>query len=770
MKKKSSDSRNTQSANRVILRRTLVLMLVCGILTFVVLAVQLFRIQIVAHDEYEEAAIEQQVRETTITASRGTIYDSTGSILAKSASVENVYISPNGIRANEEDIALIASGLAAILDVEQDKIIEKINKADSYYQTIKTKVEQDEADEVRVFIKENDLTSIYLEPSSKRYYPYNSIASHVVGFVGTENAGLDGTEYYYDDYLSGSNGRIVRLKSSTGTNMLFEQYEDYYNAVEGNDVHLTLDLKMQQIVEKYLEQAIEDYDVQNGAAAIAMEPDTGKILAMASMGSYDLNDYAKITDEMQEELDQINDEKEYSERLNEMQQEMWRNKAVSGAYEPGSTFKIITLSMALEEGTADMNSGGYHCGGNIAVAGRDTRVNCWRTSGHGAQTLQQVLQHSCNVGTVMLAQSVGAEKFYEYAEGYGFFDSTGIDITGEGDSSWWSKKDWNAMIQQGSEASLAAASFGQTFKITPIQLITAVSATINGGNLMQPYLVDSVVDAEGNIVVGNEPTVVRQVVSEKTSSTVRTILESVVGDSKEGTGKNAYVAGYTIGGKTGTSTNTELQVKTGEKEYIVSFVGFAPADDPEVCILVLLDGPSSESGIYVSGGQMAAPTVGNMMSEILPYLGVKGNLSEDDMTSVNMQVPYVINKPVDEGTASLQNNGFKVRVVGEGDTIKNQMPASGATVITGTEVIIYTGEEEKPTDEVTVPDVAGMGYNEAKSTLENAGLYIKTSGAAITVSGVTVSRQSVEAGESVVRGTVVEVTLVDSSSGMLGHF
>lgn len=744
-------------------------MVVCGILSFVVLAIKLFSIQIVAHDQYEQAAIEQQVRETTITANRGNIYDSTGSILAKSASVENVYISPNGIRANEGNADFIARGLSEILDVDYDKIVERMNKSDSYYQTIKTKLEQEEAEEVREFIKNNDLKGVYLEPSTKRYYPYNNIASHLVGFVGAENTGLNGLEFYYDEQLTGTNGRIVRLKSSTGRDMLFTEYEDFYDSKDGNDIYLTVDIKIQQIVEKYLEQAVADYDVQNGAAVIAMEPKTGKILAMASMDNYDPNNYNEPGERVLEKLGEITDEEKYNEALGAAMIKTWRNKAISDAYEPGSTFKILTLSMALEEGAAGLNDS-FYCGGSIVVAGRDMPAKCWRTNGHGAQTLQQVIQHSCNVGTVMLGRSVGAEKFYEYAEAYGLFNTTKIDLTGEGVSTWWPKEDWNKWIQQGSEASLAAASFGQTFQITPIQLITAVSAAINGGNLMEPYIVEKIIDSDGGAVLSNEPTVVRQVISEETSATVRTILESVVGDSKEGTGKNAYVAGYTIGGKTGTSTNTPLEAETGNKEYIVSFVGFAPADDPEICILVLLDGPSKNSGIYVSGGQMAAPTVGNMMSEILPYLGVRSEYSDTDLRSVNLQVPYVINKGLDEAKASLEDNGFAVRILGEGDTVTNQMPASGATVITGTEVIIYTGEEERPVDEVTIPSVTGLSYSDAKSKLESSGLYVKTSGASITVGGATVSRQSIEAGETVNRGTVVEITLVDSSSGTLGRY
>lgn len=759
MKKKGTQ--NQTSANRQILRRTLVLMGVCGILMFGILGVRLFKLQIIDHETYEQEAIDQQVRETTVTAARGTIYDRNSNVMAKSASVETVYLNPNYLSKQGEDPAFIAQGLASILDLDYNTVYEKATNTGSYYVTIGTQLEQDKADEVRTFINDNRITSIYLEPSTKRYYPYQSTASHLLGFVGTDNTGLGGTEAYYDDYLTGTNGRIIRLKSSNGTDMLFTQYENITDAKDGDDIYYTIDVNIQQIIEKNLEQAIKDYDVQNGAAAIAMNPKTGEILAMASKGDFDPNNYQILGDQVQGEIDLITDPEEQSKTANEELQKMWRNKTVSDTYEPGSTFKIITLSMALEEDVVN-DSNSFYCGGSIAVSGRDSAVNCWKHAGHGTQTLQQVIQHSCNVGTVMLAEKVGGEKFYDYVHAFGFFDKTDVDVIGESSSYIWSQEEWDTMLNNGNYSSLAAASFGQTFNITPIQLITAVSTAINGGNLMEPYVVDKIVDDDGNITYSHEPTVVRQVISEETSAKVREVLESVVGDSVEGTGKNAAVAGYRIGGKTGTSEKVGQQI---EDEYIVSFIGFAPADDPEIVILVLLDTPSNDSGIYISGGQMAAPTVGNMMSEILPYMGVEPEYTDAEEQRSNTSVPYVKNYTLSEAKSALEEEGFTVRTVGNGDTVTAQVPASGASVIYGSEVILYMGQEA-PEETVTVPNVTGMNYADARDTLQSYGLYMRSTGVGLVSDSVTISKQSVTVGETASKGTIVEVTFSDQSSNL----
>lgn len=757
MSNTSRNSSSKQRANKLILSRTLALMVVCGVVAFVVLAVRLYQIQIVEHDYYESLAVEQQTRETTVTASRGTIYDRNMKVLAMSASVNTVYISPKEISMNGEDVELIASRLSQILDVDYDSIVKKAKDTSRWYETIKTKIEQDLADQVLEFINEYKLIGVKLEPDTKRYYPYSSLASHIIGFVGTDNTGLEGIESKYDKYLQGVNGSIVRLKNSAGSDMLFTKYENYYDAEDGNDVVLTIDSSIQYYLEKNLEQAVADYDVLKGAAGIVMDVNTGEILAMVSLGNYDLNNFLAVDEEIQAELDAIDDKEEYNSKLGEAQLKQWRNKALSDTYEPGSTFKIITLAMALEEGVVSLHDG-FYCGGSVPVLGRTSPVNCWKHGGHGSQTLSEAVENSCNVAFVNIGLRVGAETFYKYAEAFGFFEKTGIELEEEG-SIWWPE---SVFMDDENLSQLAAASFGQTFNITPIQLITAVSAVANGGYLMQPYMVKQALDSNGNVIMQNDPEVVRQVISEETSKTVREILESVV---VKGTGKNAYIAGYRIAGKTGTSEKTADQAAAGEgaqKEYIVSFVGFAPADDPQVAVLVLLDTPSTETGIYISGGQMAAPTVGKIFADILPYIEVEAQYTDEELAVMDVAVPNVKNSAVETAKATLVEAGFTVRVVGSGDTVTDQVPYSNAVVSSGTEVVIYAGEK-KPDMEVEVPNLSGMTFEQARTALNNAGLYMKTSGVSPGTSNAVVSKQSVDYGGLVSYGTVIEVTFIDNS-------
>ncbi len=747
-----------QRANRLILSRTLILLIVCGVVAFMVLAIKLFQIQIVQHDEYESLAINQQVRETTITASRGTIYDRNGEVLAMSASVESVYVSPVEIATYEEDAQLIATRLAEILDVDADWVYQKTQNQGSWYETIKRQVEKETADEVRAFINEYDLVGVKLEEDTKRYYPNGSLAAHVIGFVGTDNYGLAGLEYQYESYLKGVNGRVVRLTNASGTDMLFTQYEDYYDAQDGNNVITTIDATIQYYLEKHLEQAVADYDVLDGAAAIAMNPNTGEILGMVSLQNYDPNSYQTLNETVQERLNQIQNEEEYDAAYDEALADQWRNRAISDTYEPGSVFKIITMAIALEEGLISENDV-FYCGGSIAVLGRGSNnpVHCWRTWGHGSQTLKEAAQNSCNVAFVNIGLRIGAETFYEYVEAFGFFDETNIDLPGEGTSLWWSDE---VFMDETNLSQLASASFGQTFNITPIQMITAVSAVANGGYLMEPYVVKQITDEDGNVVLNNEPTVVRQVISEETSDLVCEILETVV---SEGTGKNAYVAGYRIAGKTGTSEKVAQVADGGEEEYIVSFMGFAPANDPQVVVLVLLDNPSKDSGIYISGGQMAAPVVGNIMADILPYLGVEPQYTEEEEANIDKTVPGVVGNSLDQARSDLEAQGFTVNVVGSGTEVTYQLPSANALVSSGTTVTLYT-DDQRPADTVTVPNLYGMTVSQARQTLESMGLYLRTSGAQATESGVVVSMQSVDAGTEVETGTVLQLTLTDQSN------
>ena len=762
--------------NRMMLRRTLFLMSVCGIAAFLALGARLCQIQIFQHDEYEAAAIAQQVRETTVSAARGTIYDRNGAILAISAGVDTVYISPAEIERNNEDKEAIARGLAEILDADYETILKKAGNTKSWYEVVARKVEAETAELVRKFKAEGGYVGIKIESDTKRYYPNGSLASHVIGFVGLDNTGLGGIESRYDSLLSGENGYVMRSTTAAGTDMLYQSYEDYVDAHNGDSLTLTIDAVIQSYVEKHLAQAVEDYDIQNGAAAICMEVDTGAILSMVSLGNFDLNDYQTISAEAEAKISAAaQSEEEYDELYALAQQQQWRNKAISDTYEPGSTFKIITLAMALEEGVVNENSS-FYCGGSMNVLGRGSPLKCWKYGGHGPQSLTQAVQHSCNVAFVNIGQLVGEEKFYEYAEGFGFIErtadtsqqltaKTGIDLGGESGSIWWSE---DVFCNPENLSQLAAASFGQTFNITPIQLITVVSACVNGGRLMQPYLVQSVEDPQGNLVSQTEPQVVRQVVSEETSASVRRILEQVVSDQTEGTGHNAYVAGYRIGGKTGTSTKTTKEI-SGEKEYIVSFIGFAPADDPEVAILVLLDDPSSESGIYISGGQMAAPVVGKMMADILPYLGYEPEYTDSELAAADKAVPELTGMSITQAKSALSESGLGCRVIGEGDTVTDQLPRAGAVIAAGSEVLLYAGQNPAPTTE-TMPDLRGLSYEAARQRLGELGLYLTAENGVTDPAAQLVSAQSTAPGEELAHGSVVGVTLYENEASMLGEY
>lgn len=760
--------------NRMMLRRTLFLLSVCGAAAFVVLAARLYYLQIVRHDELEARAIAQQVRETTVSAPRGTIYDAKGEVLAMSAGVDTIYLSPAEIAQNNEDAGAIAAGLAEILGLDYDAVYAKTQNTRSWYEVVARKVEEDVATAVREFKEEGGYTGIKLEADTKRYYPNGSLAAHVIGFVGTDNTGLGGIEAKYDKVLSGTNGYVMRSTTAAGTDMLYTSWEDYFDAVPGSDMVLTIDAGIQYYVEKHLAQAVEDYDIQNGAAAICMEVDTGAILAMASLGNFDLNDYQTISGEAMAEIDAAaSSDAERADLIAAAQQLQWRNKAISDTYEPGSTFKIITLAMALEEGVVDMNSS-FYCGGSTSVLGRNTPVRCWKSGGHGSQTLTQAVQHSCNVAFVNIGQRIGEERFYDYAEAFGFFErtgdssaqltgTTGIDLGGESGSIWWSE---DVFCNPENLSQLAAASFGQTFNITPLQLITAVSACVNGGYLMQPYLVQSTTSPDGT-VTEHDSTPVRQVISEETSAKVRQILEQVVGDSTEGTGRNAYVAGYRIGGKTGTSTKTTEEI-AGNKEYIVSFIGFAPADDPQIALLVLLDNPSSESGIYVSGGQMAAPVVGKMMADILPYLGLEPEYSDSELQTMDRAVPDVMGLSIAEAQSKLAESGLSCRVIGSGGAVTSQLPAANSVIASGSEVLLYA--DAAPAGGGSVPNLNGMTYSQAREALAAMGLFIGSDSSVTDADNQLVSGQDIRAGTSAQAGTVITVTLYENDEDMLGIY
>ena len=771
-----SSEKTTSAPNRQMLRRALVLMAVFGIALFALLLARLFQLQILDHERYEKLALEQQLRDAPTAAARGVIYDTKMQTLAVSASVDNVYVSPAEIQAYEEDPALIAQGLSRILGLEYDELLQKCAQTGSWYVTVARKLEREQADAVRQFKNDNNLRGVRLETDTKRYYPNSSLACHLIGFVGTDNTGLEGIEARYDSLLSGTAGRTRRMTNAFGTDLLFEQFEEFEPGEDGCDIVTTIDSTIQYYIEKQLRQAVADFDIQNGAGAIAMDVKTGAILAMASLDGYDLNHFLDVSDEVQAIIDAEPDPEKKSAIRQAAQVRQWRNKALSDTYEPGSTFKIITLSMALEEGVVNEQSS-FFCPGSVSVKGRSSPIRCWRTEGHGSQTLTQAVQHSCNAAFVNIGLRVGAERFYDYCEAFGFLDKTGnpdeqlsartgIDLAGESGSIWWSE---NTFCSERNLSQLAAASFGQTFTITPLQLITAVSACVNGGYLMQPYVVRQVLNPDGSVASERQPTLRRQVISEETSAEVRAILEQVVGDPKEGTGRNAAVAGYRIGGKTGTSEKVSLEAQTGVKQYIVSFIGVAPADDPQIAVLVFLDTPSNASGVYVSGGQMAAPVVGAMMADILPYLGVEPDLSEDETARMDVQVPSLAGLNVYEAANRVREASLRYRSIGSGDTVTGQLPAAGQSIARGTEIILYLGAE--PSEDVeSLPELVGMSYEQARDTLSYYGLYLRTVSPVGETGEQRVSTQSIAPGTLLTHGSVVTVTLMDSDETMLGIY
>lgn len=782
MSRASSEKTSGSKIGNLMHCRTLILLAVCGIVAFLVLGLKLYQVMIIKHDLYESAAVEQQLKETTVAPSRGAIYDCEGKILAMSAPVYTVYFSPVEIVKYDLDknpaaAHEMAAEVSDVLGLDYDAVFEKTQNSGSWYEVVQRKVEDEQADKIREFKNEKGYVGLKLEKDSKRYYPYDELASHVIGFVGTENYGLSGIESEYNKELSGETGRIVRIKSAAGDDLLFMGGEDYHDARDGYTLTTTIDATIQYYLEKHLKQAAKDLEMRDGAAAICMDVNTGKILGMVSLDNYDLNNYQEISEEKRAYIEKnAQTEPMAAQMIAEAQLKQWRNKALSDTYEPGSVFKIITLAMALNEGVVNEDSN-FYCGGSFLSAGDTEPRKCWRTEGHGMQTLTQAVQHSCNIAFIQIGQLVGAEKFYDYAEGFGFLTQssdpdaplsavTGIDLAGESGSIWWSR---NEFTDPRNLSQLAAASFGQTFTITPLQLITAVSACVNGGYLMQPYVVEEITDSDGSVISAREPKVVRQVISGETSREVCSILEKVVSDPVEGTGKNAYVAGYRIGGKTGTSEKTVRNLLTGEKEYIVSFLGFAPADNPEIAILVLLDNPDPETGVYVSGGQMAAPVVAEMMSDILPYMGIEAQYTESEYRNLDRSMPNIKGLSVEDAQRGLEKAGFTSRIIGDGTEVTDQLPAAGVQIAAGSQVIIYAGAEPSQDLEEMI-DLKDLTYSIARQRLGYLGLFISADGSVADAEKQMITAQNIKPGEKVEHGTVVSVTLVSGGSAMLGRY
>lgn len=776
-KHKTSRRQDRVRADRGMLSRTGVIMVLCGIVAFLPVAGMLMNLMVFRHDEYAEKALNNQTRTTMITASRGSIYDRNMNVMAVSTSVENVFLDPKELSDNKVDLDLVASTLGQILDLDPQWIKEQAADKTMRYKMLATKQPAEITDQIRAFINENDIIGIHMEPNSKRTYPYSSLAAQVIGFTNASNVGAEGIESYYNKFLEGTAGKVITTKGNYETEMPYS-YEKYYEAADGDSIVMTLDTTVQYYLEKNMEAAIEKYDVQNGAFGLVMNVNTGEILAMATLGSYDPNNYLEITNPMvQMELDdlkkayliQTEGTEAYDNALSAYQDAVvaarlaqWRNRVVSDGYEPGSTFKVITMAAAIEEGTTTLNDS-FYCSGAEKFAGRgDQPLNCWKHGGHGSETTFQALQNSCNIAFAHIGLSLGGEKYYEYAKAFGLLETTGVDMSGEASGYFFPEATITDPNANGYEAAVIAGSFGQTFKITPLQLVRAISAVVNGGYVLQPYVVSEILDADGNVVQKAERTVIRQVISEETSQIMREMIESVV---TEGTAKSAQIAGYAIGGKTGTSEKTDVYDENGQKtnDKIVSFVGIAPMDDPQYIVLVALDTPSSSSGIYISGGVMAAPTVRGVLEDILPYLGVSRDYTDVDMSGVEVDMPALTGFTEQEAKTALAEQSLTYEIVGEGDTVTGQIPAAGTKLPGNSEVILYMGEEA-PVDLVVVPDFKGMTISQANQAATNAGLYILVKGASVDSGSITATGQDVAPGTEVSRGTTIRVEFVDHSA------
>lgn len=720
-------------------KRMFALMLIVVVLGFGTASVRLVDLMLVQGGELSLKASNQQLSNTTIAAERGTIYDCNKNVLATSATVWTVYITPKDIETDEE-AGLIADGLSEILELDRETVYKQTQR-NTAYEKVKQRVEENVANEVRAFIQDNKLGSIVgLDETTKRYYPNGSLASTVLGFVGDDNQGLYGIEYQYDTQLQGVPGKVVASKNARGSDMPFN-YETMVEAQQGNSLVLTIDEYIQYCAEKYLDTAVISNNCTNRGCVIVMDIKTGGILAMATKPDFDPNEPFVLADSAaQARVDALEGE-ERSQQLSLERQQQWRNKAVSDTYEPGSVFKIVTGSAALEENKVSVDST-FDCNGSIVIAG--TRYKCHKAGGHGHQNLTNAFENSCNPAFIEISQRLGVSLFYKYFKAYGMTQLTGIDLPGEAAAIYHAEENMGPV-------QLASEGFGQTFRITPIQLITAMATCANGGSYIKPHVVSQILDADGNIVQNIDPVVERQVISSQTSATMREMLESVVSN---GGGKNAYVAGYRVAGKTGTSQKIDQKDESGNvTDVIASFCGFAPADDPQVAVLVMLDEPHVP---ITYGGTIAAPVAGQIFGDILPYMGIEPQYTEDEYASLDTATPNVVGDAVAQAQSTLNEKQLKSKVVGSGDTVVRQVPVAGQTVPKNCTVVLYTSETDTPAMS-TVPDFNGMTVSQVNTAAAAAGVNVSMSGISLSSSGAACYQQSVAAGEQVESGTVVTV-------------
>ena len=770
-------------ANQKLRRRTVWLLIVILAVGFGAVITRLAFLQLVQGEELQRRAIEQQLADTPISAKRGTIYDTKGKILAQSASVWQVVMAPANFDSGtegDEERAFVASRLAEILGLDKAELLEDA-KQNTYYVSVKRRIESTEKDQIielqnELYEKYGKSGIISLLDDYKRYYPYADLASSVIGFTGSEDQGLWGVEYQYNDYLSGTPGRIISAQNGISTEMPFD-YNQNIGAIDGSSLVLTIDETVQSIVEKYMKQGVIDNQVVERGVCIVMDVNSGEIIAMASVNGFDLNKPFSINEDQQKEIDAI--DTEYLIKHNYIEEDVdayslsddkkkelieqakseaesaalarnWRNKAISDTYYPGSVFKMVTLSMALQEGVVNSESR-FGCSGAFQLY-EDT-IHCHNTAGHGTQTYQECLWNSCNPDFIQIGQLVGKEKFWEYYQAFGFSEKTGIDLPGESDDQFF--------IHDGIEGNmldtdLAVASFGQNFSITPIQMITAASAVANGGKIVQPHVVKQIIDYEGNVVKNTSTETKREVISDSVSKEMCGIMEE---NCTTGSGKNGYVAGYRVGGKTGTSEKLIDVNNDGADDYIASFCGFAPANNPQYAALVFFDAPTG--GNYY-GSAVAAPVFASIMSEVLPYLEVVAQYTDEEASNIDTAAGSYTGMSVEDATAAAERDGFSVTVKGEGSTVLSQTPATGASIPTGGTIVLYT-DQSSTAEKVTVPNLVGFGVSEVNSIASSYGINVSVTGTVSSTDSESVA-QSVPEGTEVAPGTVITVTF--SSGGI----
>ncbi len=744
---KRTKKRAPKGPNQRLRQRTGILIIIILVLGFGAALVRLSFLTLVQGRTLQEDAVEQQLKDTTLPAKRGIIYDTNGKVLAESASVWQVVLAPIYLE-NDEQRQAVAKGLSEILELDYDNVYKKTQQQ-SYYVVVKRKIEVETRDKIIEFIDELDKdykcgNVIELLDDYKRYYPHDSLAASVIGFAGSDEQGLEGVEYEYDSYLSGTPGRIVTAKNAVGTNMPF-QYEQNIEAEDGKNIYLTIDENIQSICEKYMQQGVADNNVLNKGVCIAMDVNTGAILAMVTTDGYNLNDPYELPEDQQKKIDAL-PEDEQSKAQGEALSAMWRNKAVSDTYMPGSVFKMCVASMAIEEDKVSDDST-FTCTGAIKVG--DKLLHCSNTSGHGTQNFLEALCNSCNPAFVQIGQLIGMNKFREYYEGFGFSEKTGIDLPGEAEDTFWADGTMG-------EVDLAVASFGQNFAITPIQMITACAAVANGGYVLQPYVVSKITDSDGNVVKNMEKKVKRQVISKETSDKMNEMLGY---NTQTAGATSGYVTGYKVAGKTGTSEKigSKSESSFGE-DYIASFCGYAPADDPQIAMLVFFDTPSGKA---YYGSQVSSPVFINIMSEVLPYLQIKTDYTEEELEYVDVSAGDYTGISVSEAQTAVEKDGFTYTVKGSGETVISQIPPVSSKISKGGNIVLYTDSTSQQ-ETVTVPNLIGYSASEVNSVASSYGLNVSFSGAASS-NGIS-SSQDIAEGTSISPGTVITVSFASSDT------